>query len=275
MSITRMLLSAAAIMMTASLISNSAFGQTGGLSPSEAVTLINHSLELHPDAKRREITAPFIERMHSDNLSEMESFFLGESHFLDLQPEPARDVYWEFRSRSDLLGQVALQRLMVIRINAFGMISDVMEKDIPEYRRRFPVQANDRYGITFPLSRTAMALIEKDRAMEALDLVVEHVRLHDDFDSAYTAYRLPGQFLDVARQKGREAEFIELHKSAIVGLDAAINQRLTATPVEADPIEKLPGIVFRSLFEDSDLTYHRWTAEMMELRDELQSMGSE
>jgi hypothetical protein len=274
MTTTRTLLIATATILITSLISKNAFAETGELWPSEAVTLINHSLQTNPGAKRREITAPFVERMRTDDLSEMEMFFKGESHFLDLQPEPARDVYWEFRSRSDLLGRVALQRLMVIRINAFSMISDVLEKDIPEYRRRFPVQANDRYGITFPLSRTATALIEKDRAMEALDLIVEHVNLHDEFDSAYTAYRLPGQFLEVARQNGREAEFVELHKNAIAGLDAAINKRLTATPVEADPIEKIPGIVFRSVFEDSDLTFHRWTAEMMVLRDELQSMGS-
>jgi hypothetical protein len=274
MTTSRTLLIAAAMILTTSLISKSAFAENGELWPSEAVTLINQSLQTHPGAKRREITAPFIERMRTDDLSEMEMFFKGESHFLDLQPEPARDVYWEFRTRSDLLGRVALQRLMVIRINAFGMISNVMEKDIPEYRRRFPVQANDRYGITFPLSRTATALIEKDRAMEALDLIVEHVNLHDEFDSAYAAYRLPGQFLEVARQNGRETEFIELHKSAIAGLNEAIKKRLVATPVEADPIESVPGIVFRSAFEDSDLTFHRWTAEMMVLRDELLSMGS-
>jgi pyruvate dehydrogenase complex dehydrogenase (E1) component len=108
-----------------------------------------------------------------------------------------------------------------------------------------------------------------------LDLVVEHVNLHGEFDSAYTAYRLPGQFLEVARQNGREAEFIELHKRAVRGLDAAIERRLTSKPVDSVPVERLPGIVFRSLFEDSDLSFHRWTAEMMVLRDELRSMGSE
>ena len=164
---------------------------------------------------------------------------------------------------------------MVIRINAFGMIAELLEKDIPEYNRRFPVNPYDRYGITFPVSRTASAMIEQDRADEALDLIVEHVQLHDEFDSAYTAYRLPGQFLDVARQNGRATEFIELHNNAVAGLDAAINKRLVAKPATVEQVERLPGIVFRSLFEDSDLNFHQWTAEMMELRDQLRVAAKE
>jgi hypothetical protein len=269
MSIARMLTSAATIIMATSLISHSAIGATGELWPSEAVTLINHALRLNPEVARREITEPFIKRMRTGDLSEMESFFKGESHFLHLEPEPARDVYWEFRKRSDAIGRVAVQRLMVIRINAFGMVSDLLENDIPDYRRRFPVRASDRYGITFPVSRTALALIEQDRASEALDLIVEHVKLHDEFDSAYSAYRLPGQFLEVARQNGRADEFVELQSSVISGLDIAIGDRFSATPIDPDGPKKLPGIVFRSLFEDTDLTFNQWTAEMMDLRDDL------
>ena len=125
------------------------------------------------------------------------------------------------------------------------------------------------------MSRTASALIEQDRASEALDLIVEHVKLHNDFDSAYTAYRLPGQFLEVARQNGRAAEFMALHKSAISGLDASIEKRLKANPTDVEQVERLSGIVFRSLFEDSDLNFHQWTAEMMSLRDQLQAATKE
>ena len=271
-----MLFHGVAVTMIALLISNNAVGASDELWPSEAVTLINNALRLNlnPDARRTDVTTPFIERMRTDELSEMEFYFKGESHFLHLQPEPARDVYWEFRNRSDSLGRVAAQRLMVIRINAFGMISAILKNDIPNYRRRFPVQSNDRYGITFPVSRTATALIDQDRADEALDLIVAQVNLHDEFDSAYTAYRLPYQFLEIARRNGRAREFIDLHNSVVSGLDAAIKRRLSADPVDPKPVKKLPGIVFRSLFEDSDLTYHGWTAAMMDLLDELRAVDA-
>jgi len=254
---------------------SNATASDGELLPSEVVTLINIALQRQPGAKRRSITAPYIERMRTDVSSETEIFFTGESHFLDLQPEPARDVYWEFRNRSDSLGRVAMQRLLVIRINAFGMVSELMEKDIPEYYRRFPVQANDRHGISFPVSRTARALIERDRADDALDLIVQHVRLHDAFDSAYTAYRLPGQFIEIAKENGRAQEFIDLHGWIVSGLDTAIEQRFKSKPEQTTNVGNLPGIVYRSLFEDIGLGYHGWTAEMMMLRDQLRAAANQ
>ena len=172
MSTFRMLVNAAAIALITLPVANTAFGANEKLSTIETATLINHALRYQPDAKRRDITTPFSERIRTDNLSDMELFFKGEWHFLHLEPEPARDAYWEFRDRSDSMGRVAFQRLMVIRINAFGMIAELLEKDIPEYNRRFPVNPYDRYGITFPVSRTASAMIEQDRADEALDLIV-------------------------------------------------------------------------------------------------------
>jgi len=261
------------ILMTSILLTGTNHASAAGkdLSPSEAVTLINFALQRQPGADRISITTPYIERMRTDVSTEMELFFTGESHFLHLQPEPARDVYWEFRKRSDSFGRVANQRLMVIRINAFGMVSELLEKDIPEYHRRFPVQANDRFGISFPVSRTALALIERDRANDALDLIVRHVQRHDAFDSAYTAYQLPGQFIEVARENGRTREFIDLHHWVVSGLDEAIERRRNSDAGQIVQVEKLPGSVFRSLFEDSDLGYHGWTAEMTVLRDRLKA----
>ncbi len=274
MSTFNMLLNAIAIVLITLLTANNAFSAGSGLSPSETTTLINHAMQYQPGAKRREITTPFVERIRTDDLSEMELFFKGEWHFLHFEPEASRDAYWEFRNRSDLFGRVAFQRLMIIRINAFGMVAELLEKDIPEYNRRFPVQPYDRYGITYAVSRTASAMIEQDHANEALDLIVQHVTLHDEFDSAYIAYRLPGQFLEVARQNGRATEFIELHDSLLAGLDAVIKKRLVGNPTKVELVKRLPGIVFRSLFDDSDLGFHQWTAEMMELRDQLRAAKS-
>lgn len=269
MSTSRDLVNTTILALITLLAANNAFSANDELLPSEATTLINHALQYQPDAKRRDVTTPFVERIRIANLSDMELFFKGEWHFLHLEPEPARDAYWEFRDRSDALGRVAFQRLMIIRINAFGMVSELLEKDIPEYNRRFPVKSYDRYGNTFAVRRTASALIEQDRTKEALDLIVETVKLHDEFDSAHTAYQLPGQFLDVARQHGRAEEFIDLHNSAIAGLETAIEKRLQASQTEVEQVERMPGVVFRSLFEDSDLNFHQWTAEMMTLRDQL------
>lgn len=272
MSTFRTLVNSTAIALITLLVARNTFAADGELSPSETAILINHALQYQPAANRRDITTPFAERIRTHHLSEMELFFKGEWHFLNLEPEPARDAYWEFRNRSDAIGRVANQRLMIIRINAFGMVTELLEKDFPEYNRRFPAKPNDRYGNTFAVSRTASALIEQDRTDEALDLIVKHVKLHDKFDSAYNAYRLPGQFLDVARQSGRAAEFIELHQRAISGLDATIEKRLKAKPGDTEKVEKMPGIVFRSLFEDTDLNFHQWTAEMMTLRDQLREI---
>ena len=63
------------------------------LKPSEAVTLMVHAMQYQPDANRTALTGPIIERMATDDLSETELFFKGEAHFLNFEPEPARDAY--------------------------------------------------------------------------------------------------------------------------------------------------------------------------------------
>ncbi|HKJ17115.1 MAG TPA: hypothetical protein VJ984_07195 [Xanthomonadales bacterium] len=251
-----------------------ASGAEPDLWPSEVVTLMNQAMKFEPTAERRSISEPLIARMRTEGLSEIEQFFKAEAHFINLEPEPARDGYWKFRDRSDALGRVASQRLMIIRINAFEMTKEITESDIPGYRERFPIEPYDRYGISYPLSQTARVLIDNDQAEQGLDLIVEEVRLHDNFDSAYTAYQLPGQFLAAARENGRADEFIALHQWAVDGLSVSIENRLKAQASDLRQINAVPGEVFFSLFADKSFDHYRWTAEMMKLRDQLKSAAS-
>ncbi len=239
------------------------------LLPSEFTVLVNHALKANPGINRKSVTTPLKERVRTDGLSEIERFMKGEVHFLHLEPEESRDEFWEFRDRDDDLGRVAWQRLMVIRINGFQMVDDLLERDIPEYNERFGIRADDRWGISFPIQRTAQLLAERGEPERALDLIVEHVREHDRFDAPYRAYALPGQFFALAAENDRAEEFGELTRWVLNGLNDAIEERLM-NPGDAGPKESgVPGEVFSSLFVDKSLDDYEWTAEFLKLRDRI------
>lgn len=241
------------------------------LLPSEVTILVNHALEAQPGVDRKSVTTPLIARMQTVDLSEIERFMKGEVHFLHLQPEESRDEYWEFRNRDDDIGRVAWQRLMVIRINAFQMVDELLDRDIPRYEKRFGVRADDRYGITFPVQRAVELLAEGGDASRALDLVAHHVRLHDRFDAPYSAYALPGQFSSLARENGRDEEFEELTQWVLDGLNAAINERLAKPRDDGPQPSAIPGAVFFSIFADRKLDFYEWTAEFIRLRDRIEA----
>lgn len=269
MSYRQSLFSLAILTLTSAMMVVPIRAAEGDLRPSEAVTLMDRSMRYQPTAERTSITQPLVARMRTSDLDEMERFFKAEAHFLNFEPEPARDDFWEFRSRNDLLGRVAAQRLMIIRINAFEMVTETLEKDVPEYRKRFPVRSFDRHGISYPIAQAAQLLITQGKVDDALNLVVEEVRAHDRFDSAYSAYRLPARFLETAREHGRAEEFLALHQWAVDGLSSAIERRLENDPPATRTVELLPGPVRGSLFDDSELDHYQWTAEMRKLRDRL------
>jgi hypothetical protein len=161
---------------------------------------------------------------------------------------------------------------MIIRINAFSMVEEVIEQDIPAYRNRFKSHVDDRQGITFPVMRAAMQLLERNETNRALDLLVEEVRLHDKFDGPYAAYQLPGRFMSVAEKNGRGKEFRELQRWVLAGLDEAIKQRLAVQPEPGKNRLEIPGVVFRSLFADQHLDYYDWTAEFLRLRAAIEAV---
>ena len=239
------------------------------LLPSEFTILANHALQADPGVDRKSVTTPLVARLNTENLSEMERFMKGEVHFLHLQPEESRDEFWAFRDRDDDLGRVAFQRLMIIRINGFGMVDELLESDIPEYRKRFGIRADDRYGISFPIQRTAQLLVERGEAGRALDLVVEHVRRHDQFDAPYSAYSLPGQFFELAREHDRAAEFAELTQWVLNGLNSTIDARLQDHPSDQSQSLGINGEVFFSLFADKKKDAYEWTAAFIRLRDRI------
>ena len=246
-----------------------AFAADDGLLPSEMTILVNHAVQANPDADRRSITTPLVARVKTEGLSELERFMKGEVHFLHLQPEEARDEFWVFRNRTDDLGRVAWQRLMVVRINAFQMLDTLLDKDIPRYEKQFGIRADDRHGISFPLQRTALLLADRGEPDRALDLVAAYVRQHDQFDAPYTAYALPGQFFSLAAENDRADDYRELNNWVQDGLNAAIAERLeNPAPFEQKPAV-VPGYVFFSLFADTGLDYYEWTAEFMKLRDRI------
>ena len=249
------------------------FAEEGDLWPGEVVTLMNHAMQLQPEVDRTTLTAPLIARMRTEGLSPTEKFLRGEAHFLNFEPEPARDIFWDFRERDDALGRVALQRLMIIRINAFEKADEIVEKDIPRYRERFPVSPVDRYGISYAVAQTARHYIANGKADLGLDLIVEEVNQHSKFDSAYIAYTLPGQFIESAMAAGRGEEFIQLYRWAISGLSKAIEARLENPPGKPEQLVTLPGTVFFSLFDDSDWDQYRLTGAMMRMRDQLVERG--
>lgn len=239
------------------------------LLPSEFTVLVNHALQAQPGIERRSVTDRFIGRVKTENLSEIERFFRGEVFFLTLDPERSRDDYWEFRARDDDLGRVAWQRMMTIRINAFQMVDEFLEQDIPCYNTRFGIRADDRYGISFPIQRAAQLMAGDGRTDRALDLVADHVREHDRFDAPYTAYALPGQFLSLAEGNGRAEEFRALNEWVLQGLDTAIKARMENLPNEGPRASGVPGEVFSSLFADRNLDSFEWTAEYVKLRQKI------
>ena len=241
------------------------------LLPSEITILVNHAVEAEPGVDRNSVTTPLIARMKTDDLPEMERFMKGEVHFLHLQPEESRDEYWEFRNRDDDLGRVAWQRLMVIRINAFQMVDELLDRDIPRYEERFGVRADDRNGISFPVQRTAELLAKRGDADRALDLIAHHVRLHEQFDAPYSAYALPGQYYSLAEENGRAEEFEELNQWVRDGLNKTIDERLANPKDDGPKASAIPGAVFFSLFADRKLDFYEWTGEFLKLRGRIEA----
>lgn len=239
------------------------------LLPSEFTVLVNHALQAEPGVDRKAVTTPLIERLRTQDLPEMERYLKGEVHFLHLQPEESRDEFWEFRDRNDDLGRVAWQRLMVIRINGFQMVDDLLERDIPQYEERFGIRPDDRYGISFPIQRTAQLLAERGEVNRALDLVAAHVKAHDRFDAPYTAYALPGQFFELAAANDRAEEFQALTQWVMDGLNGAIDERLENPSNEGPKASGIPGEIFFSLYADRKLDYFEWTAEFLKLRNRI------
>ena len=239
------------------------------LLPSEFTVLVNHALEATPGIDRKSVITPLIERVRTEGLSDMERYLKGEVHFLTLEPEKSRDEYWEFRNRDDDIGRVAWQRLMVIRINAFQMVDELLERDIPRYNERFGIRANDRYGITFPVQRTAELLVERGHADQALNLIASHVRQHDRFDAPYSAYALPGQFFALASENDRAEEYRELNKWVLEGLTATIKERLENPANDGPKASGIPGEIFFSMFADRKLDSYEWTGEFLKLRHRI------
>ncbi len=245
----------------------------GELLPSEVTVLINHAMRANSDVERKTLTTPIVARMQTDELSEIERFMKGEVHFLHFQPQASRDEFLAFRDRDDDLGRVANQRLMTIRINAFQMVDELVNDDIPIYRRRFGPRIDDRFGITFPITNTANQLAARGDVDDALDLIVAEVRAHDQFDGPYTAYGLAGQFMHMAVDAGRGEEFLQLNKWVLNGLTRTIESRLKVHDHGGGQTFDVPGTVFFTLFDDRRLGYHDWTAKFMRLRDRIAAGG--
>ncbi len=260
-------------LLSAIAVLSMSIGASAGdvLLPSEFTILVNHALEAQPGVDRKSVTTPLIARVRTEGLSEQERFMKGEVHVLHLQPEESRDEYWEFRNRDDDIGRVAWQRLMIIRINAFQMVDELVDRDIPRFENRFGVRADDRYGISFPVQRTAELLAERGDADAALDLVARHVRQHDRFDAPYSAYALPGQFFALAADNGRAGEFHDLNEWVLDGLNTAIEERLANPANEGPQPSGIPGTVFFSLCADRKLDFYEWTAEFVRLRDRIEA----
>lgn len=239
------------------------------LLPSETTTLMVRALQQNPISERTSITRPIMARMRTDDLEAYENFLKGEAHFINFEPEPARDSFWAFRDRNDDLGRVASQRLMIIRINAFNMVDELVNQDIPAYRDRFETSPHDRFGISYPVMQTARALAEAGKPQEALDLVVDEVERHDEFDAPYFAYRLPDSFMKLADEHDRAKEFRALKRWVSDGIDQALERRLSEFPPPERRAFTLPGSMLGTLFEDQRRDYHEWTAEFLKLQAQL------
>ena len=92
------------MLLCLSLLACSSLAADGELLPSEITILVNHAMQAQPGAERRDLTTPLVARLTTAELSETERFMKGEVHFLHLQPEEARDEFWEFRNRDDDIG---------------------------------------------------------------------------------------------------------------------------------------------------------------------------
>ncbi len=236
------------------------------LLPSEATTLMLRAMSYAPAANRTTLTKPIISRMQTENLDEKERFLKAEAHFMNFEPEPARDGFMAFRDHDNNFGRVAWQRLMIIRINAFNMVDQIIDNDIPMYRKRFGIQAYDREGITYPLTQTARQLAQRGEPDRALDLIADEVKRHAAFDAPYSAYRLPGNFMTMAEKNGRADEFKALQKWVADGISNSLQKRISKNPQPQRNTYTLPGAMLGTLFEDQRHDYQRWTAEFLKLQ---------
>lgn len=238
-----------------------AAGVPDGLLPSEAATLMRAAMDRHPEAPRRDNTAPYAARVPNAEYEGDERFMKGELHFMNFEPEPSRDAFWPFRFEPGLRGRVATQRLMIIRLNAFSMLDEVLEEDLPRYLEGYAPIPEDRHDEAYPVQIIAGKLIERGETERAFDLVERTVRRHGDIRSPHTAHLLPALFLEASRKAGETARMHRLMDDSIRGLGQALERRRAARPENAarPGVPQMPGAVLFGPFEDQRLSYDQWT----------------
>lgn len=173
--------------------------------PTEVLHKINEALAAGDRTKQGEIVAPYLALVRKTDRSPDEELALGEIYFLALNPRDSDALFSKHLERSDRIGRMAWIRHQQVQFRGFNKYSE-SERDLGEFRRRFPVSAEDLTYTSAMVGNVAGRYAAAGDHPRVVELVLEDVKSLP-LDLPLRSFRLLGAHHAsfVATNRGAEA----------------------------------------------------------------------
>lgn len=214
--------------------------------PTDALHAFHVALREHPE-QQGAIAEQFLATVRRDHLDRRERLALGELYFVSFDAEGAEKIFQEFVADDGVMGRMAIQRLLRLRMAAYDNYGPGIDSLMQTFYARF-APAPDDVGYNYAgVATLGDRLVEQGQHERVVALVMREVaRLR--FDAPYRSHWLPARFLASFEAVGRAPEALALVTTARDSL-RALARKLESTGVAprmpADPPPHRPGVIHR------------------------------
>jgi hypothetical protein len=243
------------------------------LLPSLALHRVFDELRSQP-TKQGEIAASVLSQTTTTGLDVSERFALAELYFAAIMPKEATSTYLTFADGHDQRARTANQRVLFMKMVAFQSF-DGVEAQIAAYRKRFPPDVADLYGLDEPVFALAEHYRSTGADEEVVALVGDEVgRLPDT--APFYSYGLLPRYADVFVKAGRRDDLLRLLRRAEAGYRDVPESAEAAPPV----VVHRPGVVhrveeqLRADYESSAAVDASLVSGKRKISDSLKSIGA-
>jgi hypothetical protein len=213
------------------------------LLPTEALHFIFQELVDQP-TRQKEIAEKYLSRVSTTNLKSAEQFALGEVYFVALKPKESTEVYEKFISGHDMRARMAWQRVILMKIRAFEKV-DEAEKEIYQYRKRFPADEKDLFHLAYPVSSLARYYADKGDHERVVKLISDEIESLPS-NAPYYSFGMVATFFESFKNVGKEEAAIRMLERGrnIYSAAAAKNGKFsTETKPLQGKIRHRPGVL--------------------------------
>ncbi len=244
------------------------------LLPSEAIALMYYRVDMNPEASRDVTTKPLQPRVITEGLSGDEWFFLGETYFWNLKPNEANAAFAKIMDGNSLASRAAWQRTMIVNINGFQLF-DETEKMIEDYRKKFRPIPEDISGAYFGLASLAFVYSKDGKHQKIVDLVKKEIE-YLDYSAPYSGFTGPSSNMKSFEAVGQKEQAIQMLKTAIQGLSAALEKRKANVPEKdikyaehSDPVYNMLTVMTEKLgYSQMNKKFERMIERLQKAVDE-------